>query len=80
MLYIFVEGGGDADKNVRTLWGVVKSVRERTRGKGGKKSDYFERTYFLDGPIVQFPEMPLNDHIIALKVLFNDLTFPESNS
>ena len=46
MLCISVEGGVTQIKTYVRLGGVVKSVRERT--KGG--SDYFERTYFLDDP------------------------------
>ena len=77
MLCISVEAGGDADKNVRTLGGrVVKSVRERTRGGGGVKSDYFERTYFLDDPymnwkIIRFIDerktFPVNENLRTFK-------------
>ena len=36
-------GGGGSQKRTRAYM-----------GEGGRKSDYFERTYFLDGPQLEF--------------------------
>ena len=48
LCYAFPLRGDDADKNVRTLRRVVKSIRERTRGEGVKKVTILSvRTFWM---------------------------------
>ena len=51
MLCISVEGGWVTQiKTYVRLGGYSKAYESVRGGEGGKKSDYFECTYFLDGP------------------------------